>query len=363
MDRNFKEIIKNFDKQNIDVFKDSYNNFRSLLSEIKKEFSPEILENLNEYFIYILNHIAEGFKFRLELVIDTNIIFAEIRAILKNNPSFLQKIIDFPFLKLFAPPKIKEELFNTINDDLPKELDRKKAISLANSFLEKIEILTQKKTAAWRKASLLLAEHDKNDVQFLALAISLNTHGIITKDKHFAKQKVINVWKLGECGRIASTISHGVFSLYLLDMSLNRIFPELAKFLILFLQSFLEFCYEIYISIKSVYNYFANKYSTLPKWLKIAIPIGIITIPSLILVFSEKKRRYLKNFFINLKDNLKKCLKCVYDDIKYNIDIIKYLIAELSPFLEFSIDGVGYLFYSAYLLFKHIKMLNDRTGI
>lgn len=126
MDRNFKENIRNFDEQNIESFKDSYDNFTNLLSRIREEISPEIFENLHKLFINILNHIAEGFKFRLEF--DTNIIFSEIRAILNNNPSFLQKIIDFPFLKLFAPPKIKEELFYTINDDLPRDLDKKKAL-------------------------------------------------------------------------------------------------------------------------------------------------------------------------------------------------------------------------------------------
>jgi len=360
MDKNFKEIIKNLDDQNIDLFKDSYDSFKNLLTDIKKEFSPEVLENLNKLFKYILNHIAEGFKFQLEFVIDTNILFSEIRAILYNKPSFLQKIIDFPFLKLFAPLKIKEELFNTIKDDLPRNLDKKEAVLLANYFLGKIEILSLKNSIAWRKANNFLAEYDKNDVPFLALAIYLGAHGIITKDQHFEKQEAIRVWKLGESGRMASNVSQGAFSIYILDKSLNTIVPTIVNFFLLFFQSFLEFCREKFTSIKSTYDYLTNKYSTLPKWLKIGIPIVIIAIPSLILAFSEKSRKNLKNLFINLRVKLNKNLRKIYESIKYNIGITKDLIIELLPFVEFSLDGLGYLLYSAYQFYKSLEYLEDK---
>lgn len=113
-------------------------------------------------------------------------------------------------------------------------------------------------------------------------------------------------------------------------------------------------------SIKSAYNYLVNKYSTLPKWLKIGIPIGIIAIPSLILVFSEKFRKNLKNYFINLKIKLNKTLRRIYDSIKYNIEITKDLITELLPFIEFSLDGLGYLFYSAYQFSKDLEYLENK---
>ena len=360
MNRKFEEIIENLDEQNIDLFKDSYNSLKNLISKIKEEISPEILESLKEFYINILNHIAEGFKFRLEFIIDTNIIFAEIRAILMGKPSFLLKVIDLPFFKLFAPLKIKEELYNTIINDLPSNLDKEKAFSLANSFINKIEILTQKKSDAWKKAYNLLAEYDKDDVEFLALAISLESHGIITRDKHFKKQKDINVWKLGESGKIASTVSHGALSLYILDIGFNRILLTLTKWIFLFFQSFLEFCHELYTSIKSTCYYFANKYSNLPKWLKIGIPIVVIAIPSLILIFSKKSRNNLKNFFLKLKDKLNISIRRVYNDLKYNFEIIKSLTINLYPFFEFSIDCLGYLLYSANQLFKQIKMLNDQ---
>ncbi|MCP6719098.1 MAG: PIN domain-containing protein [Patescibacteria group bacterium] len=374
MERNFREFLKNFDEQNLKLFRNSYESFNNLLTTIKKEISPEILENLHKFFINILNHIAEGFKFRLEFVIDTNIIFGEIRAILKNNPeeelkkfivennmpSFLQKIIDFPFLKLFAPPKIKKELFSTIDNDLPEDLDKKEAVLLANYFLEKIIILTQKNSIVWRKANNFLAKHDKDDIPFLALAIYLDAHGIITKNQHFEKQNAISVWKLGESGRMVSSVSQGAFSIYILDKSLNRILPEIVKFFILFFQSFLEFCHEIYKSVKSTYEYLVKRYSSLPKWLKVGIPIGIVAIPSLILAFSGKSRKSLKNYFINLQLNLNKDFRRLYDNIKYNIEITKEIIVKLLPFIDFSIDGLGYLFYSAYQFCQQIKLLDNK---
>ena len=205
-----------------------------------------------------------------------------------------------------------------------------------------------------------MADYDADDIHFLALAISLNAHGIITKDKHFEKQREIKIWKLGECGRISSTVSHGAFSLFILDKSLNKILPKLVKFIVLFVQGFLELNNEIYSSLKSIYSFLASKYSNLPNWLKIGIPLGSIAVPSFILVFSEKSRKKLGSFFLNLKDNLKIFMSSTYYAIKHNIDITKEIIASLFPYIVFSFDGVGYLFYSAYQLFNNIKLLNDR---
>ncbi len=44
MDRNFKEFIKNFDEQKLELFRNSYDSFENLLINMKKEISPEILE-------------------------------------------------------------------------------------------------------------------------------------------------------------------------------------------------------------------------------------------------------------------------------------------------------------------------------
>ena len=230
-DKNLKDILGNLDNQDVEVLKNSYNSFKDYLIEIKEGLSQEQIDNLNNFFMNILNHISEGFKFRLEFVVDTNIIFAEIRAILKGNPSFLRRIINFPFLKLFAPPKIREELFNVIDRDLFKDLDKNKAYSLAESFLIKINILNEKNVNAWNRAYSLLAEYDKDDVHFLALAISIGAHGIITKDKHFKKQDEIKVFPLGECGRTAITVSHSALSFYILDKSFDKVIPKIIDIL------------------------------------------------------------------------------------------------------------------------------------
>ena len=103
-----------------------------------------------------------------------------------------------------------------------------------------------------------------------------------------------------------------------------------------------------------------KKYSSLPKWLKVGIPIGIVAIPSLILAFSEKSRKSLKNYFFNLQFNLDKDFRRIYDNIKYNIEITKEIIINLLPFIDFSIDGLGYLFYSAYQFSQQIKLLDNK---
>ena len=173
-DTNFEDIIRELNERELEQFKNLYDRFKLQLDKIRDEFTPPILEHLNDFYLDILNHLAEGLKFRLKLVIDTNIIFSEIRAILMGKPSFLSNLFNIPFLELFAPKKIREELFRTIDEDLPLYLDKDNAYSLAISFLEKISILGQKNEEAWEKAYVLLEQRDKDDVHFLALAISLN---------------------------------------------------------------------------------------------------------------------------------------------------------------------------------------------
>jgi len=333
MDINFEEIIRKLNERELEQFKNLYDRFKLQLDKIRDGFAPPILEHLNEFYLDRLNHLAEGLKFRLKLVIDTNILFSEIRAILMGKPSFLLN------------------------------LDKENAYSLAYFFFEKISILDQENEEAWEKAYVLLEQHDKEDVHFLALAISLNAHGIITKDPHFKKQEEMSVWKLGVSGRVASTISRGVFSLYVLDYSFNKILFTLARCIFIIFQGFLEFCQELYSAIKAAFISMHEKYSNLPTWLQVGIPVIIITIPTLILIFSEKARNSLKDFVINLKDNLSLFIKHFRDDLKFNIEIIKNLTIKLYPFFELVIEGMGYLFYSAILLAKQIKALEDRSVI
>lgn len=362
-DTNFEEIIRELNERELEQFKNLYDRFKLQLDKIRDGFTLPILKNLNEFYLNILNHLADGFKFRLKLVIDTNIIFSEIRAILINKSSFLSNIIKLPFLELFAPNKIKEELYRTIDEDLPHNLDKDNAYSLANSFLEKISILDQESEEAWVKANILLKQYDQDDVPFLALAISLNAHGIITKDKHFNRQEDMSVWKLGESGKVASTISRGVFSLYILDYSFNKILFTLARCIFIIFQGFLEFCHVLYSATKAAFISMHEKYSNLPTWLQVGIPVIAITIPTLILIFSEKSRNKLKDFLINLKDNLRLFIKHFGDDLKFNIEVIKNLTIKLYPFFELVIEGMGYLFYSAVLLAKQIKSLENRSVI
>ena len=363
MNTNFEEIIRELNERDLEQFKNLYDRFKLQLDKVRDGFAPPILEKLNEFYLDILNHLADGFKFRLKLIIDTNIIFSEIRAILMNKSSFLSNLINIPFLELFAPKKIKEELFKTIEEDLPLNLDKENAFSLANSFFEKISILDQEDEEAWEKAYILLKEYDKDDIPFLSLAISLNAHGIISKDKHFNKQEDMSVWKLGVSGKVASTISRGVFSLYILDYSFNKILFNLARCIFIIFQGFLEFCHVLYSAIKVAFISMHETYSNLPTWLQVGIPVIAITIPTLILIFSEKTRNKLKDFLINLKDNLRLFIKHFGDDLKFNIEILKNLTIKLYPFFELVIEGMGYLFYSAVLLAKQIKSLEDRSVI
>lgn len=359
MNKDILDFLNKLKSSDLEIFKNRYDKFKELLEEIKNFLDPRLYEELNEFYLQILEHITEKISFSIHFIVDTNILFAEILVILKGYPSFLYKVLKFPFLKLNAPPRIIDELYKTIEEHLPGESDKQKAFTLAKSFLSKINILDTQKLEDWDKAYRLLAKYDEDDVHFLALGISLNVQGIITRDKHFKKQKEIKTWLLGETGRMAFEVSKGAFSLYILDKSINNILPKIFYFLILAFEGYFEVVKELYDGINYVGYKFKEKYAELPKWLQIGIPLAIISLPLFILIFSKSARKNLRRFLIDLKEDIEPFIKNLYDIVKRNFNIFKEIIKELLPFISIGMDGIGYLFYNTNQLLQYLHYLQD----
>lgn len=91
-----------------------------MFSEFQEAFDKmftEFVHNVpNQFLKYVKSKILEtnvlskNKMFQLELVVDTNILFSEVRSLMLNNTSFFLKIIDNPFIKVYAPSQIKYEL-------------------------------------------------------------------------------------------------------------------------------------------------------------------------------------------------------------------------------------------------------------
>jgi len=131
----------------------------------------------------------------VRLVLDTNIL---ISSLIKE--SVTRKIIFNPNFDFYVPDFIMEEL----SKYLP-EISHKAGISLnevkklVNSFLENVHVVSiNDYKDNLKAASQIIGKFDKKDIPFIAVALSINTDGIWSNDKHFQKQDSIKIFTTKE---------------------------------------------------------------------------------------------------------------------------------------------------------------------
>jgi len=347
--------LNKFHNSEWDYFKDYSADFDRHLGEITKHLGNEFIAYLRSYLQKYPFMFPEGCDFKAEFVIDSNIVFAEVLSLMKEKPSFLGSIIDDPFLTLYAPPKIIKEVKETIERKLPKNLNRDKAKKIAQEILSKITILKGQRLDAWIKAYTLIGKRDKKDVPFLALAFSLDTQGVITKDKDFTEQEEIRIWKLGETGRMISDLDKGSFSFFFLGTGL----PLILQFCYWLCVSFLKLLAEVLEALISVIAALVsggvNALSKIPPW--ILTLIG--TLIGVTLILSKEAREKAGDAFAKLYEIAIETGSKIKEAFSRIIECIKQIIEMLMPFVSFALKGVGYLFYSSWQLIVKIHELEE----
>lgn len=64
-----------------------------------------------------------------------------------------------------------------------------------DALLSNMELISSKKTLGkWKEAERIMAAVDREDVPFLAAALSTRCDGIWSDDAHFRRQKRVRVW-------------------------------------------------------------------------------------------------------------------------------------------------------------------------
>lgn len=347
--------LQHFKNSEWDYFKEYFADFDRHWTGITKRLGNEFIAYLRSYLQKYQFIFPEGCSFRGELVIDSNIIFSEVRAVIRGKPSFLTSIISNPFLKLYAPPEILKEVKETIKKDLPKNLNKDKAKKIAQEILSKITILKGQRLDAWIKAYTLIGKRDKKDIPFLGLAFSLETHGVITEDKHFSEQKEVKIWKLGETGRMVSDFSKGSFSFFFLGTGLPPVLQLCYWLCISFLKLIAEVIKELVSVIAALIKGSIEVLSKIPP----LILIGALGITTAILIFSKNAREKVGDFLEKLGEIAIELGRKIKETFSKIIESIKQIIEMLIPFISFVLKGIGYLFYSSSQLIVRINELEE----
>jgi len=323
--------------------------FNDFQKELDKLFTDFIHNLPNELVNYVKTKILETkafFKnssFQLELVADTNIIFSEVRSLMVNGSSFFLKIADNPFIKVYAPSQIRQELYEKIKLKFPKDsktknFDIKDCLAKADLFLSKITIRDDITTASWYKAKSYLQERDAKDISFVALHFTLKTHGVLTKDKDISDQEEIKTWKLGEAGKVITEINKGTFSFLILNVSLPPIWEAIYGLVATIWATFIEIVEGLITLFSAVLTRSVSAIANMPP--ELALITGIAAI---FIMVADELREKVGEFFKMLWEQIKKFIRAIREIFKAIWETLKEIFEALKPVFNVSLELLTYL--------------------
>ena len=322
--------------------------FNDFQKEVDKEFTGFIHNLPNELVNYVKTKILETktfFKnssFQLELVADTNIIFSEVRSLMVNGSSFFLKIADNPFIKVYAPSQLRQELFEKIKRKFPKDsktknFDIKDCLAKADLLLSKITIRDDITTASWNKAKSYLQERDAKDISFVALNFTLKTHGVLTKDKDVSDQEEIKTWKLGEAGKVITEINKGTFSFLILNVSLPPIWEAIYGLVATIWAAFIEIVEGLITLFAAVLTRSVSAIANMPP--ELALIIGIAAI---FIMVADELREKVGEFFKMLWEQIKKFIRAIREIFKAIWETLEEIFEALKPVFNVSLQLLAY---------------------
>ncbi|MFC0875867.1 PIN domain-containing protein [Saccharicrinis sp. FJH2] len=339
-----KELNKKFPK-----FEDSWNN---TVKELGNEFVGLIKELLQDEF-QLLKEITE---FRFSIVIDNNFIFGQIKNIIEKNldleDSFIYKLTHTSYVDVYAPYKLKEELYDKIEYVL--KANKSKARQFANFLLEKIIIKDAEWIDEWKKAKNLIGHIDKDDVPYLALAFHTQSHAIISMDKIFKTQSLSKSWNVQETDKIITSYNSGFISFCFIGTGL-KIMELIWKTLLIVFKTIAEIFIEIILGIgvilSGAYELILKK---IPPW----VYLGILFLAIGAAFISEDFRNLGKDFFSRANKVLKDFSIKIKEFLDKLLETIKEFWEVFKPIGVTSLEIIGYLTLEYQTMVKQVEKLN-----
>lgn len=335
-----KSAVENFQ---LNEFQEEFND---LFTKVIHGFPSDLL-NYVKSRILIKDSFFKGGSFNLEIVVDTNILFSEVRSYMINGQSFFMKLLENPNLKFYSTSQLRYELHEKIKIKFPKDkktkqIDINESLIQAEKVLSKIEIRDDISKKALKKAEEIIQKRDKDDVSFLALNLTLKSHGILTKDKDFIDQEEIKTWELKNVGQVVTELNNGILSFYILNSTLPVLMEAIVTLLSMIWHNIMVKIFEVIASAVSMLAKGVKTLSKLPK--ELTIVIGIATILALLNdSFREEAKEFLKEAWDKMKEFIKE-VKNVFAEIWKTM---KEILELLSPIFKDATHLLEYFMYQS----------------
>ena len=326
-----------------------------VINDTVKKLPQEMLNYMHHKMVQAKTFFKNAIQ--LELVVDTNIVFAEVRSLVVNKECFFLKIADNPFIKVYAPRQLREELIEKIRLRFPKDrktrdLDIDACIEQAELVLAKIHFNDEITADALAKAKSYLDERDPDDVSFLALNFSLKTHGVLTKDKDISEQPDVRTWRLAEAGRIVTELNKGGFSFVVLDLTLPMIWQAVYGIIASLWQGIVNL-------LQSAVQMIATGITSGVQALAKASPVAWIFMVGIgtIIYRSEELREQFGDFFKDVKEGFREFIANAKEFFLAIWRIFKEIVAALSPFFTSVGQMLGYMAMQSQATIKKMEEL------
>lgn len=339
---------------------EKFPNFEKHWGNIVNSLGNEFVELIRERFKNEIQPFESISNFRFSVVIDNNFILGQIKNAVEKNieikHTFIYRLVNSNYIDVYGPYKLREELFIKIKNVL--KVKNELAVEYANLLIKNIIIKDAYWVDEWKKANNLIGHIDEDDVPYLALAIHINSHAIISKDKIFHKQGASKAWKINDLDKIITSYNSGFISFCFLSTGVN-ILELVWKIIFSIFKVIGEILFELISSIgvlldKSIQLILKN------------IPNELIYFFSSILVgvslFSEDFRNYAKDIFKRIGDFTKKAINKIKGFINWLINLIKELWEIYKPIGITGLELAGYFSLELQIMMEQIEKLDKERA-
>ena len=352
--------ILDLKKQIKDNLETKLPSFEENWNEIVKTLGNDFVGWIKESFQKELNFFEDISEFRFSIVIDNNFIFGQIKSTIEKNrkieDSFIYKLINSKYIDVFAPPKLKEELFDKVNNVL--KINNELAVEYSNLLLEEIIIQDAQWIDEWKYANNLIGHIDEDDVPYLALAIHMKSHAIISKDAIFKKQGASKSWNIQETEKIINSYNSGFISFCFIGAGmsiLEVIWKTIASIFKVIGEIVTELLYLAGIITIGAIDLIVDK---IPPWLSISALVG--------LAISAALSKDLRNSGKELLSELGEEIKILVNEIGKFLDWLTKQVGELwEVFKPIGITGLeifGYFIFEYQQMAIHVEKLNKERA-
>jgi predicted nucleic acid-binding protein len=326
-----------------------YPEFYKCWKQLVKEVGSGLVNELKKIFSKELGFVKEITSFKLKLIIDNNFILGQILGIIRKNENvdacFLYKILQSSIVEVYAPPKLREELFEKISEVLDQK-DHEKAFEHAEILLSKIDVKDAQWIDSWKRANNLIGSVDSDDVPYLALAIEVGGHGIMSFDHVFHKQGDVKVWKHEDTDRVITNYNSGFISICIL----GKVSAVLGKLVAVIFKIIRDF---IIRALRMLFRVMKSIFGQLGK-----IPVAIwIILVSLGIVFWEEVKQAGKSFFDMIREKTRELVMLIKNLLRQFQILIKSVWNLVEPGFTTAFEFIAFLYVEYSHLIEEIQTI------